>query len=240
VNFNGGTLQANPSAASGQTLFNANLTGINIFGQGGIIDNNGTTITIANSMQSPAGQGVTAIPLTAGGTGYLGAPSVVITGAAAAWVRRLMPPLPETAPGGAVTGIVITCPGTGYTTNPTVTLLGGGGSGATLGTVTIGNNASGNLTFPGGRNHVITAANTYTNGTIINSGTLQLSGAGSINYSSVFWISNGAIFDVSQLAASTWARVKPSRRWHCQWPGHRLLRLPDLSRRGSSRRQTVL
>ena len=75
---------------------------------------------------APTMDGVCAIGLTAGGSGYATAPIVAITGGggngAAAYA---------VVSGGVVTGVILTDPGSGYTSAPTVSLSGGGGSGAT-------------------------------------------------------------------------------------------------------------
>jgi len=69
---------------------------------------------------------VTAIVVTAGGTGYTSAPTVTFTGgggtgaSATAWVS-----------GGAVVAVVVVNPGTGYTSAPTIGFTGGGGASAT-------------------------------------------------------------------------------------------------------------
>lgn len=71
--------------------------------------------------------GIGNIVMTAPGTGYTSAPSVVATGgggsgfAATAYINSA----------GNITGVVVTAGGTGYTSAPTISFSGGGGSGAT-------------------------------------------------------------------------------------------------------------
>lgn len=81
--------------------------------------------------------GITAIPVSAAGTGYTSDPTVTITGtgvgAQAVAVRST---------NGGIAQIVVTNPGSGYTGTPTVAITGGGGSGATAGTVTLGTTAN--------------------------------------------------------------------------------------------------
>lgn len=67
---------------------------------------------------------VTGITVGAGGTGYLSAPDVVITGAGTGATAV------ATIAGGIVTGIAITNGGTGYTTAPTISFAGGGATAA--------------------------------------------------------------------------------------------------------------
>lgn len=70
--------------------------------------------------------GVTAITIGAGGTGYTSAPTVTLTGGGGTGATA-----EATVSGGVVTKITVTNSGSGYTTAPTVALAGGGGTGAT-------------------------------------------------------------------------------------------------------------
>ena len=85
---------------------------------------------ILNASSSVYYQKVSAIRITAGGTGYTSAPTVVITP-----VSGNTPTVAATATatvsGGAVTSISVTNNGSGYTSAPLISFTGGGGSGAT-------------------------------------------------------------------------------------------------------------
>lgn len=70
--------------------------------------------------------GVTAITIGAGGSGYTSAPTVTLTGGGGTGATA-----EATVSGGVVTKITVTNSGSGYTTAPTVALAGGGGTGAT-------------------------------------------------------------------------------------------------------------
>ena len=137
LNFNGGTLQA----AENNAAFITGLTSATIYSGGAIIDDGGNTITIAQPLLAPTGNGVSSIPVTTNGAGYLDTPMVTITGGGGVGATAV-----ANVSGGSVTGITITSPGTGYTSAPTVTLFGGGySSAATLGTATLAANVSGGL-----------------------------------------------------------------------------------------------
>ena len=70
--------------------------------------------------------GVTAITIGNGGTGYTSAPTVTLTGGGGTGATA-----EATVSGGVITKITVTNAGQGYTTAPTVALAGGGGTGGT-------------------------------------------------------------------------------------------------------------
>lgn len=80
----------------------------------------------------PAGTGLDQINVTAGGSGYTSAPTVVFTGGGGTGAAAT-----AVVSGGAVTGITITAPGTGYTSAPTISFTGGGGGTGAAATATI-------------------------------------------------------------------------------------------------------
>jgi len=75
----------------------------------------GSGATATSTLTSAAVSGVT---ITAGGTGYTTAPTVVFTGGGGTGAAGT-----ATVSGGAVTGVTITSGGTGYTTAPTVSFV---------------------------------------------------------------------------------------------------------------------
>ncbi len=168
LNLHGGKLLA---SANLQNLIQ-NLSGAYVYPGGAMIDTTNVNVKIPQPLLAPTGNGVTSIPLTGNGAGYIGEPVVQFTGGGGtgATARALV-----NLPLGTVTTIQITNPGFGYTSAPTVTLAGGGyTSAATLGTVSIGASASGGLTKLGSGMLTLTATNTYTGATSISNGVLIL------------------------------------------------------------------
>ncbi len=80
-NFTGGTLQA--AVSTGGFISSNDITGVVAYQAGGTIDNNGFNIGITRGagISAPTGNGITTIAVADGGSGYIGAPAVVITGA---------------------------------------------------------------------------------------------------------------------------------------------------------------
>ncbi len=167
LNFNGGMLQATASNGA----FVQNLTNAYVYGGGGTIDTQAFNVTINQALTAPAGSGVSAVGVGVGGTGYVSAPVVQITGGGGTGATAV-----ASMSGGAITGITITNPGVGYTSTPTVTLLGGNPTAAaSLSPATTAVNTSGGLTKVGSGTLTLTAQNTYGGGTTISGGTLRLS-----------------------------------------------------------------
>ena len=171
LNFHGGTLQAN--AASSNFLGNTNaITATYVYGEGAKFDTQSFDVTIATPLSAPTGRGVTSIPVVDGGSGYIGAPAVKITGGSGTGATAI-----AVMNGDKVDHLVITNPGTGYSYSnpPTITLLGGGATtAATLGTAVRTTNTSGGFTKLGSGNLRFTAANTYTGTTTVQEGRLIL------------------------------------------------------------------
>ncbi|MFZ9875262.1 MAG: hypothetical protein ACO3E8_07835, partial [Candidatus Methylacidiphilales bacterium] len=131
LNFNGGTIATTMNSWD----FLTGVDRITIHQGGAKFDTAGFNVGINQSLQAPAGKGLSSVAIADGGTGYIAPPIVEITGGggsgatAYAEIDRVT---------GAVTNIVISNPGNGYTSPPTVVLKQGGSlTAATLGTVAL-------------------------------------------------------------------------------------------------------
>jgi len=189
VNFDGGTLKAAVSANSGS--FMTGLTRANVLAGGLIVDTSNQTLTIGQALLAPSGNGVTTIEVTDGGSGFVGAPYLSIsgTGTGATAVANMV----DDGTGNGtfkIASITITSPGTDYTGTPTVTLIGGGGTGVVLGTVATAANVSGGVTKTGLGTLTLSGANTYTGATVVHAGGTLVAGN-----NSAFGVNSAATVD---------------------------------------------
>ena len=207
LNFNGGTLKA----VTTQAAFLPALTGVYVNGAFGsfsgnsTIDNNNVAITIAAPLIAPTGSGVATIPVTAGGSGYIGAPAVSITDGGSGFGATAIANMVDDGTGNGtfkIGSITITNPGNNYTA-PSVAFVGGGNGVTvpTLGTLTTALNSSGNLGFTGASVTTLSGVNTFTGNIALNTagGTLAL--ANTVSQSIVGNISGDG--NLSQTGAGT-------------------------------------
>ena len=120
LNLNGGILQA---GANNVEMANSSLTAVRMLAGGVTIDTNGNAASFAAPIQGGTGNGINiaggTLPVTLGGSGFVGAPVVTVTtdggGSGATAIA--------TVTGGSVSSVLITCPGVGYEAGDTVSFL---------------------------------------------------------------------------------------------------------------------
>jgi autotransporter-associated beta strand protein len=183
VNFRGGTFKTSAAgvAMTGDTV------AVTVFGPGGgfaggaVIDTDGRDVTVAAPLRAPAGNGVAAVALADGGSGYIGEPLVTIDpppegGIPATAVAEIEP---DGNGASRVASVTVTCPGSGYAEPPVVTFERGGTLAvqASAGAATLAQDAGGGLTKAGAGTLTLGAANTYAGPTVVNAGTLKLGNA---------------------------------------------------------------
>ena len=208
MNLNGGTLQATTNS----TTFLSGLSSMNLGPNANTINNGGFNITIDQDLSGSNGTGIGSISIVNGGSGYIGAPAVQLSGGGGTGATAIaqIDTNPVSATYGKVTNIQVTAPGTGYTSAPTITLYGGGYLTEASGLTAITTNfTSGGLIYAGAGTTTLTGSNTYTGGTMIqtNSSVLVTTspspfGTGSLTDNGQLIFSNNLTFTVGGLAGS--------------------------------------
>jgi autotransporter-associated beta strand protein len=177
LNFNGGRLNARMN----NTVFLTNIASAFVHAGGAIIDDGGFAITVAQPLLAPTDLGVTSIAVASGGSNYIGAPIVQISGGTGTNCTAVANMIDDGSGNGtlSVGSITLTGPGT-YTVDPTtVSFLMGGQNAtvATAGAITTAANTSGGLTKLGSGTTTLSGANTYTGLTTVSNGTLNVNGS---------------------------------------------------------------
>jgi autotransporter-associated beta strand protein len=220
VNFNGGTLTATaynaicvPNLSFSSNFIASPITvyvngAFGTFSGGSVIDTAGQDCLISSPLLAPTGNGISSLPVTDSGVGYIGVPYVSVTGdgTGATAIANMVDD--GTGRGTLKVDSITVCnPGIGYS-SPSVTLIGGApATAATLGTPTTAANTSGGLTKNGAGTLTLKGADTYTGATIVNAGRLIVSSAQSGGSS--ITAKDGASFGVARDSVTT-ALVTPS------------------------------
>lgn len=156
LNFDGGTLEG---SFTGDRAFFENLTDVVVYGGGAnLVSSTGRfTLNQASRLRLAQGNGVAAVALSDGGSGFVAPPVITFTGGggsnatAVAFIDYVT---------GSVTGVVVTCRGEGYSAAPVVGFTGGAGSGAAA-VATLAANGGGALAFCGPNDVVINRQATF-------------------------------------------------------------------------------
>jgi autotransporter-associated beta strand protein/T5SS/PEP-CTERM-associated repeat protein len=179
LNFDGGTLRANPVTTLAGVFMPTTLAGVVIYDGGATFLVESNIVTILQPLLGPTLKGISSIVtngLTAAEiSGYIGTPAVKIEGGSGAGASAVAQIDFAT---GVLTNILVTSAGSGYQAGDTltITLMGGGNTNVILGNYTLADNANtGSLTKSGDGAIFLLGANTYGGPTVINGGGLLLS-----------------------------------------------------------------
>ena len=180
VNLNGASLQAN----AGIVLIDSSLNTVNVYNGGVTLDSQSYSATVPASLQGLTGNGIypsggVLSILSHGGSSYLGAPLVTVSGGSGSGAMAI-----ANLTGGVVTGVTLTCPGTDYVVGDVVSFAFAGGGTAspastfnyTLKAADVAPNTSGGLTKLGTGTLMLSGYNTYTGNTLVSNGTLEVDG----------------------------------------------------------------
>ena len=210
LNFNGGTLKTGAASTVVFNISGAALTassGAYAYSGGATIDTNGFDSTLTGSLRAPTGEGVQSIAVSNGGSGYLSAPLIKISGGSGVGATAVANMVDDGTGNNtfSIGSITITSPGTGYVNTDVLTLSFGDNAGlytaqAVLGAVAFnGGNVSGGLTKTGVGKLTLSGANTYTGTTLVNVGTIALGAANVLADASSLDVAGGT-FDAATFS----------------------------------------
>jgi len=208
-NFGGGRILVNgPTAYAG--TFMQGLTASTVYSGGAVIDTTNAAVTVNQPLLAPTGYGVTAIPVSNGGAGYIGAPVVMISGGSGfgATAIAMVDLDTNSVTCGQVTGITVTSPGSGYQPGDaiSVSLFRGGYTSIaqTASPVLSPNLTTGGLTKTGSGSLTLGGVNTYGGETVIYDGTLRLGVSNALPSDAAVTI-DGGIYDLNGYSVTNGA-----------------------------------
>jgi autotransporter-associated beta strand protein len=188
INLNGGTLQAGANNINLITNFSSPLIGnfaANLFGRGLVVDSQTNACSITADLLSTSGDGIYPVggtlAVTAGGSGYFGAPLVTVSGGSGSGAMAV-----AAISNGSIVSVTMTSPGQNYQAGDTLDFqFTGGGATTPAGdfyyTLQAGDlspNANGGLVKIGSGVLNLTSLNdNYTGVTTVSNGLLQISGS---------------------------------------------------------------
>lgn len=152
IELNGGTLGFSNSTPTSSST--SSTVQQRVYKDSNISVTAGSTVYWNCAFVAPAGHTISQINVVNGGSGYIGAPFVSITGGTgvrATAVASVGLDPADTATYGKVTSVTVVSPGSGYAAGgaPTIAFLGGGGTGATATATLTPASANSNITKTG-------------------------------------------------------------------------------------------
>ena len=205
MNFNGGTLQArkNLDGSDAPTFMtNGCLTAAYVYTNGAILDTSMSSMTIAQPLLAPTGNGVNQGTIVFGGSGFVAPPIVEVSDSLNKGTNATALALIDVQKG-TLTNVQITCPGVNFKGTPIFSFFMGGGvvtnNGGGAGYAP---NVSGGLTQIGANPLELDGINTYLGKTTINGNKFTLGGGGLLGGGKypgtlAFSNANGTVFSYS-------------------------------------------
>jgi autotransporter-associated beta strand protein len=186
ANFNGGTIFTNTASSTLVNITGAALTaasGAYLYSGGLTVNTNNLNSTLPGILRAPTDEGVATLAVASGGSGYIGAPMIKISGGSGVGATAVANMVDDGTGNGTymIGSITVTNPGTGYLNTDVLTLAFADNARvytaqATFGALAFnGGNISGGLTKTGaGTLTLSSAASTFTGPVRITAGAISV------------------------------------------------------------------